>query len=123
MWMASGGYEAIADALFNVADVDGFFLEYDTARAGGFEPLRFVPKGKRIVLGLVSTKENVLETKGALKCLIDEATKFVALDQLCISPQCGFASSVPGNRVSVDVERRKLELIVELAEDVWGGLV
>ena len=123
MWMASGGYDAIADALFNIADVDGFFLEYDTERAGGFEPLRFVPKGKRVVLGLVCTKENVLETKEDLKRRIDEATKFVALDQLCLSPQCGFASSAPGNRISVDVERRKLELIVEVATEVWGGIV
>ena len=122
MWMASGGYEAIADALFNIADVDGFFLEYDTERAGSFEPLRFVPKGKRVVLGLVSTKETELETKDDLKRRIDEATKFISLDQLCISPQCGFASSAPGNRVSVDVERRKLELIVEVAQEVWGGL-
>jgi 5-methyltetrahydropteroyltriglutamate--homocysteine methyltransferase len=122
MWMASGGYEAIADALFNTAEVDGFFLEYDTERAGSFEPLRFVPKGKRIVLGLVSTKESQLESKDVLKRRIEEAAKFVPLDQLCISPQCGFASSAPGNRVTVDDERRKLERIVEVACEVWGGL-
>ena len=122
MWMASGGYEAIADALFNIADVDGFFLEYDTERAGGFEPLRFVPKGKKVVLGLVSTKESIVESKDVLKRRIDEAAKFIPLDQLCLSPQCGFASSAPGNRISVDVERRKLALIVDVAREVWGGL-
>jgi 5-methyltetrahydropteroyltriglutamate--homocysteine methyltransferase len=120
MWMASGGYDAVADVLFNAANVDGFFLEYDTDRAGGFEPLRFMPKGKKVVLGLVSSKEATLESKDVLKRRIEEATKFVPLDQLCLSPQCGFASTAPGNRLTEDAERRKLELIVETAREVWG---
>ena len=120
MWMASGGYDAVAEVLFTQANVDGFFLEYDTERAGGFEPLRFVPKGKKVVLGLVSSKEAVVESKDALKRRIEEATKFIPLDQLCLSPQCGFASTAPGNKLTEDVERRKLQLIVETAQDVWG---
>jgi 5-methyltetrahydropteroyltriglutamate--homocysteine methyltransferase len=118
--MASGGYEAVADTFFNTTDVDGFFLEYDTDRAGGFEPLRFVPKGKRVVLGLVSSKEAEIESKDALKRRIEEASRFIPLDQLCISPQCGFASTAPGNRITEDVERRKLQLLVEVANEVWG---
>ena len=120
MWMASGGYDAVAETFFTTADVDGFFLEYDTERAGGFEPLRFVPKGKKVVLGLVSSKEAAIESKDALKRRIEEATKFIPLDQLCISPQCGFASTAPGNRITEDVERKKLELLVEVATEVWG---
>jgi 5-methyltetrahydropteroyltriglutamate--homocysteine methyltransferase len=121
MWMAEGGYEAVADALFNVTEVDGFFLEYDTDRAGGFAPLRFFPKGKKkLVLGLISSKEAALESKDMLKLRIDEASKYVALDQLCLSPQCGFASSAPGNRITEEIEKKKLELVVEVANEVWG---
>lgn len=120
MWMAEGGYDAVADAMLNLTDVDGFFMEYDTERAGGFAPLRFTPKGKKIVLGLVSSKEAALETKDDLKRRIEEAAKFVPLDQLCISPQCGFASTAPGNRITEDVERRKLALCVDVAAEVWG---
>ncbi|MBS0535865.1 MAG: 5-methyltetrahydropteroyltriglutamate--homocysteine S-methyltransferase [Proteobacteria bacterium] len=121
MWMAEGGYDPVAETLFNRADVDGFFLEYDTERAGGFEPLRFVPKGKKIVLGLVSTKTPELETKDNLKRRIDEAAKYVRLEDLCVSPQCGFASSHHGNKVTEEIERRKLALVVEVANEVWGG--
>ena len=120
MWMASGGYDAVAEVLFTQANVDGFFLEYDTERAGGFEPLRFVPKNKKVVLGLVSSKEAELETKDYLKRRIEEASKHIALEQLCLSPQCGFASTERGNRVTEDVEKRKLQLIVETAQEVWG---
>ena len=119
MWMAEGGYDAVAEGIFQTA-VDGFFLEYDTARAGGFEPLRFLPKGKKVVLGLVSTKTPALEKKDALKKRIDEAAKFVPLENLCLSPQCGFASSEVGNRLSEDDEKRKLELVVQVAREVWG---
>ena len=119
MWMAEGGYDAVAEGIFQTA-VDGFFLEYDTARAGGFEPLRFVPKGKKVVLGLISTKTPVLEKKDVLKKRIDEAAKYVPLEDLCLSPQCGFASSEVGNRLSEDDEKRKLELVVQVASDVWG---
>lgn len=122
MWMAEGGYEPIADAMFNLSGVDGFFLEYDSERAGDFSPLRFVPKGKRVVLGLISSKDATLETKDALKRRIDEAARHVPLDQLCISPQCGFASSMPGNKLTEDIEKRKLALAVEVATEVWGGL-
>jgi 5-methyltetrahydropteroyltriglutamate--homocysteine methyltransferase len=121
MWMAEGGYDAVADAVFNGTDVDGFFLEYDTDRAGGFEPLRFVPKTKKVVLGLVSSKRPELESKDALKRRIDQAAKFLPLENLCLSPQCGFASTHHGNRISEDVERRKLALIVEVAREVWGS--
>lgn len=121
MWMAEGGYDPVAEVLFNRADVDGFFLEFDTARAGGFEPLRFSPKGKKIVLGLVSSKMPELETKDNLKRRIDEASKYVAIDDLCLSPQCGFASSHHGNKITEEIERRKLALVVEVAEEVWGG--
>ena len=121
MWMASGGYDSVAETLFNGADVDGFFLEYDTERAGGFEPLRFVPKGKKVVLGLVSSKEPELESKDTLKRRIDEAAKHIPLEQLCLSPQCGFASTSEGNRITEDIEKRKLELIVSVAQEVWGS--
>jgi 5-methyltetrahydropteroyltriglutamate--homocysteine methyltransferase len=119
MWMAEGGYDAVAEAIFQTA-VDGFFLEYDTARAGGFEPLRFVPKGKKVVLGLVSSKTPSLEKKNDLKRRIDEAARYVPLENLCLSPQCGFASSEVGNRLTEDDEKRKLELVVEVAREVWG---
>ena len=122
MWLASGGYDAVAETIFGTVDVDGFFLEYDTERAGGFEPLRFVPKGKRVVLGLVSTKVPELESKDMLKRRIDAAAKYVAMDDLCLSPQCGFASTHHGNKVTVDDQRRKLELVVQVATEVWGGL-
>jgi 5-methyltetrahydropteroyltriglutamate--homocysteine methyltransferase len=119
MWMAEGGYDKVAEAIFQTA-VDGFFLEYDTARAGGFEPLRFVPKGKKVVLGLISTKTPALEKKDVLKKRVDEAAKYVPLEDLCLSPQCGFASSETGNRVSEDDQRRKLELAVQVAQEIWG---
>jgi 5-methyltetrahydropteroyltriglutamate--homocysteine methyltransferase len=120
MWMAEGGYDAVAEALFSGASVDGFFLEYDTERAGGFEPLRFMPKNKKVVLGLISTKTPRLERKDELKRRIDAASKYVPLENLCLSPQCGFASSEVGNKLSEDDERRKLELVVEVAREVWG---
>jgi 5-methyltetrahydropteroyltriglutamate--homocysteine methyltransferase len=122
MWMAEGGYDPIAEAVFAQLEVDGVFLEYDTERAGGFEPLRYAPKGRRIVLGLVSTKQPQLEAKDALKRRIEEAAKFVDIDDLCLSPQCGFASTEAGNELTEDDERRKLELIVEVATEIWGGL-
>ncbi len=121
MWMAEGGYEAVAEAVFSQLNVDGIFLEYDTDRAGGFEPLRFVPKGRRVVLGLVSTKTPRLELKDALKRRIEEASKYVAIDDLCLSPQCGFASTEAGNELTLDDEKRKLALVVETAEEIWGG--
>jgi 5-methyltetrahydropteroyltriglutamate--homocysteine methyltransferase len=119
-WMAAGGYEHVADALFNGLNVDGFFLEYDDERSGGFEPLRFVPKGRMVVLGLVTTKKPLLESKDLLKRRIDEASKFVPLDQICLSPQCGFASTSEGNELSIDDEIAKLRLVVETAREVWG---
>jgi 5-methyltetrahydropteroyltriglutamate--homocysteine methyltransferase len=119
MWMAEGGYDAVAEAVLQT-EVDGFFLEYDTARAGGFEPLRFVPNGKKVVLGLVSTKKPQLEDKEHLKRRVDQAAKYVALENLCLSPQCGFASSAVGNRLTEDDQKRKLELVVETAREIWG---
>jgi len=119
-WAASGGYDFVAEALFSELNVDGFFLEYDDERSGGFEPLRFVPPGKMVVLGLVTTKRGALEDPGTLKRRIDQAAKFVPLDQLCLSPQCGFSSTVEGNVLSYDQEVAKLELIVKVARDVWG---
>jgi 5-methyltetrahydropteroyltriglutamate--homocysteine methyltransferase len=119
-WVAEGGYDFVAEALFGELGVDGFFLEYDDARSGGFEPLRFVPKGKLVVLGLVTTKTGALEQKDELKRRIEEASKFVAVEQLCLSPQCGFSSTVEGNALSFEEEVAKLELIVETAAEVWG---
>jgi 5-methyltetrahydropteroyltriglutamate--homocysteine methyltransferase len=119
MWMAEGGYDKVAEAIFQT-EVDGFFLEYDTARAGGFEPLRFVPKGKKVVLGLISTKTPRLESKDELKKRIEQAAKHVPLENLCLSPQCGFASSEVGNQLTEDDQKRKLALAVELAHEVWG---
>ncbi len=119
-WAAEGGYEFVAEALFGELDVDGFFLEFDDARSGGFAPLRFVPKGKQVVLGLVTTKSGTLEDKDVLKRRIDEAAQYVPLDQLCLSPQCGFSSTVEGNALSIDEEKAKLALIVETAAEVWG---
>jgi 5-methyltetrahydropteroyltriglutamate--homocysteine methyltransferase len=119
-WMAEGGYEPVAEKLFNCIAVDALFLEYDTERAGGFEPLRFMPSNKTVVLGLVSTKTPDLEPVDGLMRRIEEASRYVPLERLCISPQCGFASSVGGNPVSVDDERRKLARVVEVAQKVWG---
>lgn len=120
-WVAQGGYEPIAEMLFNELQVDGFFLEYDTDRAGGFEPLRFVPPNKTVVLGLVTSKSNVMETADALRSRIADAAKFVPLEQLALSPQCGFASSIHGNDISMSNQWKKLEMIVRVAEDVWGS--
>ncbi|MGH7924400.1 MAG: 5-methyltetrahydropteroyltriglutamate--homocysteine S-methyltransferase [Candidatus Binatus sp.] len=119
-WSAEGGYDLVADTLFNKIDVDSYFLEYDTPRAGSFEPLRLVPKNKTVVLGLVSSKFPELESRDSLRRRIDEAAKFIGLDQLSISPQCGFASTAPGNRISAENQRAKLELVVEVAKEVWG---
>jgi 5-methyltetrahydropteroyltriglutamate--homocysteine methyltransferase len=119
-WAAEGSYEFVAEALFNQLEVDGFFLEYDDARSGGFEPLRFVPKGKMVVLGLVTTKRGDLEAKDELKRRVDEASRYVPLDQLCLSPQCGFSSTVEGNLVTRDQQVAKLALIVETAAEIWG---
>jgi 5-methyltetrahydropteroyltriglutamate--homocysteine methyltransferase len=120
-WYAEGGYDFVAEALFNELEVDGFFLEFDDARSGGFAPLRFVPKGKLVVLGLVTTKRGELEQKDELKRRIEEASRFVPLDQLCLSPQCGFSSTVDGNSLTYEQEVAKLRLVVETAEEVWGS--
>ncbi len=120
-WISEGGYEPVAETLLGTVNVDGYFLEYDTERAGGFEPLRFLPKGgKQVVLGLITSKSGALETKDDVKRRIDEATKFVALDQLCLSPQCGFASTEEGNVLTADQQWAKLRTIVEVAREVWG---
>lgn len=118
-FIASGGYEPVAEVLFNAMPVDGYFMEWDSDRAGGFEPLRFLPKGKHVVLGLVTSKTGVLEAKDDIRRRIDEASKFVSLDQLCLSPQCGFASTEEGNTLAEDEQWKKLEMIVELAAEVW----
>jgi 5-methyltetrahydropteroyltriglutamate--homocysteine methyltransferase len=119
-WAAEGGYDFVAEELFSQLDVDGFFLEYDDARSGDFSPLRFVPPGRQVVLGLVTTKRPQLESKDALKRRIDEAARYVPLEQLCLSPQCGFSSTVEGNELTRDEQIAKLALIVETAADVWG---
>jgi 5-methyltetrahydropteroyltriglutamate--homocysteine methyltransferase len=119
-WVAEGGYDFVAEALFSELDVDGFFLEYDDERSGGFAPLRFVPPGKQVVLGLVTTKRGELESKDDLKRRIHEAAKYVPIEQLCLSPQCGFSSTVEGNALSYDEQVAKLTLIVETAQEVWG---
>jgi len=119
-WAASGGYDHVAEALFNELNVDGFFLEYDDARSGGFEPLRFVPKGKFVVLGLITTKRGKLENKEDLKRRIGEAARYVPLEQLCLSPQCGFSSTEEGNALSKEDQIAKLRLVVETAREVWG---
>ena len=119
-WVAEGGYDFVAEALFGQLGVDGFFLEYDDARSGGFEPLRFVPPGKFVVLGLVTTKRPELESKDDLKRRIDEAAKYVPIEQLCLSPQCGFSSTVEGNNLTRDEQIAKLTLIAETAAEVWG---
>ena len=119
-WVAEGGYDFVAEALFGELEVDGFFMEWDDARSGGFEPLRFVPPGKVVVLGLVTTKRGELEDKDLLKRRIEEASQYVDVDQLCLSPQCGFSSTVEGNVLTYEQEVAKLRLIVETAEEVWG---
>ena len=122
-WVASGGYEPVAEVLFNQIGVDGYFMEYDSDRAGGFEPLRFVPRGKKVVvLGLVTSKTGQLETKDELKRRIDAAAKFLPLEQLALSPQCGFASTEEGNSLTEDQQWAKLRLCVEVANEVWGGV-
>jgi len=118
-WLAEGGYEPVARAVFQETGVDGYFLEYDSDRAGSFEPLRMVPKGKKIVLGLVSTKTPALEDKDTLKRRIDQAARLVPLENLCISPQCGFASTHHGNLLTEDAQWRKLELVVDVARETW----
>jgi 5-methyltetrahydropteroyltriglutamate--homocysteine methyltransferase len=120
-WVADGGYDAIADMLFNQIDVDGYFLEYDSPRAGSFEPLRFLPKGKVAVLGLVTTKSDVLESKDELKRRLEEASRYAPLEQLALSPQCGFESGIGGKAMTLEREIDKLRLVVETAQEVWGS--
>ncbi len=120
-WMADGGYDPIAEEVFSSVNVDGFFLEYDSPRAGTFAPLRYLGKNKVAVLGLITTKRPALEDKGDIKRRIDEAAKLVPLDRLALSPQCGFASTIGGNKLTVDDEKRKLELVVDIAREVWGS--
>jgi 5-methyltetrahydropteroyltriglutamate--homocysteine methyltransferase len=119
-WSAEGGYDFVAEALFNELEVDGFFMEWDDERSGGFEPLRFVPKGKQVVLGLVTTKHGELEARDEIVRRIDEASRYVDLDQLCLSPQCGFASTAEGNDLGEEQQWAKLRLVVEIADEVWG---
>ena len=120
-WIAEGGYGPVAEIILGETAYDGYFLEYDTERAGGFEPLRFLPKGdKRVVLGLVTSKSGDLEDRDAIRRRIDEASRFADLDQFCLSPQCGFASTEEGNILTGDQQWEKLEMIVELAREVWG---
>jgi 5-methyltetrahydropteroyltriglutamate--homocysteine methyltransferase len=120
-WAAEGGYEPVAEVLFNELKVDGYFLEYDDARSGDFRPLRFVPKDRVVVLGLVTTKLGSLESKDDLKRRIEEAAKHAPLEQLCLSPQCGFSSTVHGNRLAVEAQAAKIRRIVETAREVWGA--
>jgi 5-methyltetrahydropteroyltriglutamate--homocysteine methyltransferase len=119
-WIAQGGYEPVAETLFHTIGVDGYFMEYDTERAGGFEPLRFVPKGKTVVLGLITSKAGELESKDEIKRRIDEAARYLDIDQLCLSPQCGFASTEEGNLLTEDQQWAKLARIVEIADEVWS---
>jgi 5-methyltetrahydropteroyltriglutamate--homocysteine methyltransferase len=119
-FMGSGGYEPVAEVLFDRIKVDGYFMEYDSERAGGFEPLRLVPKGRKVVLGLVTTKTGALEAKDAIKRRIEQAGKFVDVSQLCLSPQCGFASVEEGNVLAEDEQWAKLAMVVEVANEVWG---
>ncbi|HEX9066872.1 MAG TPA: 5-methyltetrahydropteroyltriglutamate--homocysteine S-methyltransferase [Streptosporangiaceae bacterium] len=119
-WAAEGGYDFVAEALFSELNVDGFFLEYDDERSGGFEPLRFVPRDKLVVLGLVTSKRPELESKDELKRRIEEASRYIDIDQLCLSPQCGFSSTKEGNSLTFDEQRAKLALVVETAAEVWG---
>lgn len=120
-WVAEGGYEKVAETLFNEVEVDGFFLEYDDERSGDFQPLRFVPKNKYVVLGLLTSKRGELEDKYDIRRRVDEAARLVDIDQLCLSPQCGFSSTVHGNELSFDDQRAKLRHVVELAEEIWGA--
>jgi 5-methyltetrahydropteroyltriglutamate--homocysteine methyltransferase len=120
-WVAEGGYDFVAEALFNELEVDGYFMEWDDERSGGFEPLRLLPRGdKRVVLGLVTTKRGALESRDELKRRIEEATRYAPLEQLCLSPQCGFSSTVEGNALNYDEQVAKLSLIVEVADEVWA---
>ena len=119
-YMGSGGYEAVQQILFNKIKVHGYFMEYDSERAGGFEPLRMLPKDRTVVLGLVTTKSGRLESKDEIKRRIEQAAKFVSLDQLCLSPQCGFASTEEGNVLAEDEQWAKLRMIVEIAGEMWG---
>ena len=119
-WVAEGGYDFVAEALFGELAVDGFFMEWDDARSGGFEPLRFVPEGKVVVLGLVTTKRGELEDRDVLRRRIDEASRHVDIEQLCLSPQCGFSSTVEGNALTREQQADKLRMVVEVAEEVWG---
>ena len=118
-WVAQGGYEPVAEILFNELAIDGFFLEYDDARSGDFSPLRFVPRGKTVVLGIMTSKRPELESKDALKRRIAEAARHVPLEQLALSPQCGFSSTVHGNELTEDDQWRKLARVVEVAKEVW----
>jgi 5-methyltetrahydropteroyltriglutamate--homocysteine methyltransferase len=119
-WFASGGYDYVAEVLLNELEVDGFLMEYDDERSGGFEPLRFLPPGKLVVLGLVTTKSGDLESKDELKRRIEEAARFADIEQLCLSPQCGFSSTVDGNSLTMEQQAAKLRLVVEVAHEVWG---
>ena len=121
-WLASGSYDYVAETAFSRLEVDGFFLEYDDERSGGFEPLRYIPKGKRVVLGLVSSKLAQLESKDALKRRIEQASRYVPLENLCLSPQCGFSSTHHGNNLTVEQQKAKLSLYIETAREVWGSL-
>jgi 5-methyltetrahydropteroyltriglutamate--homocysteine methyltransferase len=120
-WLASGSYDYVAETAFSTLSVDGFFLEYDDERSGGFEPLRYIPKGKKVVLGLVSSKVPQLEAKDQLKRRIEQASKFVPLENLCISPQCGFSSTHHGNNLTEEQEKAKLRLCIDTAREVWGA--
>ena len=120
-WVAEGGYEPVAEVLFNELDVDGYFLEYDDERSGDFKPLRFLPKGKTMVLGLVTTKLGELEAKDSIKRRIDEAAKYAPIDQFCLSPQCGFSSTVHGNEIAREQQAAKMRMIVDISREVWGA--
>jgi 5-methyltetrahydropteroyltriglutamate--homocysteine methyltransferase len=119
-FQGAGGYDAIADVLFNKTNIDAYFMEYDTERAGGFEPLRLVPKGKKVVLGLVTSKTGKLESKDEIKRRVEAATKYIDIDQLCLSPQCGFASTEEGNLLSEEEQWAKLGFVVDVAKEIWG---
>src|SRR5690606_25314997 len=119
-WAAEGGYEPVAEVLFNALEVDGYFLEYDDPRSGDFGPLRYLPKGKTVVLGLVTTKLGDLESPEDVKRRIDEAAAFAPLDQLALSPQCGFSSTVHGNDIAMEQQAAKMRLVIDVARDVWG---
>jgi methionine synthase II (cobalamin-independent) len=119
-WHREGSYDAIAEQMFNELPHQRYLLEYDDERSGGFEPLRFVPKGKIVVLGLITSRSPQMETRDALRARIDEAAKFIPVEQLALSPQCGFASSIAGNPLTADDQWRKIDLMLQVAEDVWG---